>query len=84
MNKLTGRVQTVKTKSNDNAIVVIDSTSHGNLPPKGTDGPLDNYFYFPGSMTEDQLSEFKRAQGSNLGVTVEFENDRVIDSIVVF
>ncbi|MCI5117145.1 MAG: tail fiber domain-containing protein [Candidatus Electrothrix sp. LOE1_4_5] len=83
MNTITGRVQSVKTDSEGKVAVVIDSTEHGTLGPAGEDGPLDNYFYSPKDMTEQQLAEFKRAQNGNLGIRLEFDDSRTITSMNV-
>ncbi|MBZ0091329.1 MAG: ferritin-like protein [Sulfuricellaceae bacterium] len=78
---LSGKVQSISTDSNGKSTVVLDSSATGGLPRQGTDGPLDNYFYAPGNMTDSQLNEFKKAQAGALGVTVEFDGARTIKSV---
>lgn len=40
MNAITGRIQSIKTEENGNAIIIVDSTSTGGLPSTGSDGHL--------------------------------------------
>ncbi len=81
---ISGTVEQISSLSDGSVQVALDSTSWGVPPTKGTEGPLENYFYHPGNMNEQQLSDFRQAKSNGKSVTVYFkngENGRVIDSI---
>lgn len=81
--QLGGRVQSITTQSGGDVTVIIDSTATGGIPEPGTNGPLDNYFYYPGNFNETILSEFKRAQDSSLGLYVSCDNSRTVLSVTL-
>jgi hypothetical protein len=73
---ITGRVQSIKTDFTNMSIVVIVGDISGQYDSV--------VFYSPKDMTEQQLSEFKRAQNGNLGVRLEFNEYRTINSMAIY
>ncbi|MDU9050631.1 MAG: tail fiber domain-containing protein [Candidatus Electrothrix sp. Rat3] len=74
MNTIKGRVESIKTASTGTSTIVITGDISGQS--KGS-----VVFYSPKDMTEQQLSELKRAQNGSLGVRLEFDEDRTINSM---
>jgi hypothetical protein len=71
IHRISGRVTAVVTE-NGTTKITIDSTAAGFVPPKGVDGPLNNFFYQPGGLTDAEVAVLRQAQTDGSGVTVSF------------
>ena len=69
--RIAGRVKSI-TKQNHITTVTIDSTAYGQIPAKGVNGPLNNFFYQPGGLNDNEIAILEKAKQTDDGVIISF------------
>jgi len=71
----TGKVTRIATHNDGKTTVTVYSDDY--------DPPFNETFEHPGGMSDEQLDEFKRAQNHDKEVTVDYDDNNKVETVVV-